>query len=75
MIDIKTLTEQDKGRYVIYQTAYIKQTGILKSYNDSIIFVVYHYNNDPDNYRDYTGAATRPEDLTFLEGVEGVKNE
>lgn len=52
------------GDKVIYIPDFGKpEKGIVKSWNDGVIFVVYNCNEDWDNFQDYTGAATRPEDL------------
>lgn len=67
MIDIKLLTKEDVGRWVIYNPGYKIERGKIKSWNDSGIFVVY---NSPewagDIWKEYTAAHTRPEDLEFL---------
>lgn len=39
------------------------ENGIVKSVNESVAFVVYHCNNDWENYMNYTGAATNFNDL------------
>ena len=48
-------TDEDKGRRVIYNPGYKTEHGIIKSFNESWVFVRYH---DGD-----TGAATRRDDL------------
>jgi len=71
MIQIRELTEEDKGRWVIYKPYHAKdnpeqwERGKLKSWNSDIIFVVYKCNNEWHRYQDFTGAATYPEDLEF----------
>jgi len=66
MIDIRQLTDEDIGKEVLYTNgAGDKEFGKLKSWNYKWIFVVYHCADDWDNYRDYTGAATDPNDLEF----------
>ncbi len=66
MIFIKELTEEDIGRNVIYTDGVGEKThGRIKSWNDKWIFVVYHCADDWDNYQDYTGAATDPNDLEW----------
>lgn len=62
-IDIKKLTEKDKGCLVKYETNYKKENGVIKSWNERYIFVVYHYEGD---YRNFTAAATNPNDLEFI---------
>lgn len=69
MIDITKLTDKDIGRWVIYKDGTgDTERGKLKSWNSKIIFVVYHANGnwDADHWKDYTGQATRPEDLEFV---------
>jgi len=70
MIDIKKLTKEDEGKIVVYKTGHgTIEIGILKSWNDFFIFVVYPGNNDDKkiNWQNYTAAATKPEDLTWYE--------
>ena len=65
MIDIKKLVEEDKGTTVWYKSFDGFEMGILKSWNDKYIFVVYPAGNYSkiDHYENYTAAATKPEDL------------
>ncbi len=66
MIDIATLTEKDKGRWVEYTGgAGEKECGKLKSWNDTYIFVVYKCAGEWHRYQDFTGQATSPKDLKF----------
>lgn len=66
MINIKDLKEEDKGEWVEFtQKNGKKEQGILKSWNDTYIFVVFNCNNEWYRYQDYTAQATMPEDLTF----------
>ena len=65
MIDLKTLKETDKGRWVKYNRPYCHQRGRIKSWNDRWIFVVYNCADEWDDYQDYTAAATEPNDLRF----------
>jgi len=65
MIHIKDLKQSDIGRWVIYNTGFKLEEGKIKSWNDKYIFVVYKCDDDWDNFKDYTGCATRPEDLIF----------
>jgi len=67
MIDIKTLTEKDKGRWVVYKGgAGETERGKIKSWNDKVIFVVYDRpGRDLNLYEHYMGYATNPEDLFF----------
>tara|TARA_Y100001956_G_C4070043_1_gene163479 strand:+ start:29 stop:211 length:183 start_codon:yes stop_codon:yes gene_type:complete len=57
MIDIKTLTQEDIGRRVVYEKQYTLDEGIISSYNEKYIFVKYGTCS--------TAQATSPEDLTF----------
>ena len=72
MIDIKTLTQEDIGRKVVYEKQYtldevifssyyekqyMLEEGIISSYNDKYIFVKYG--------TCATAQVTSPEDLTF----------
>ena len=69
MIDIKQLTESDKGRWVYYTDSFdgSKQYGRLKSWNDKYVFVVYeNLARDMNLFMHYTGVATDPNDLTFV---------
>ena len=69
MIEISKLTDADVGKWVVYTDGIGDQEqGKLKSWNEENIFVVYHANEnwDGDHWKDYTAAATRPEDLEFL---------
>ncbi|MFY8160221.1 MAG: hypothetical protein ACOVNU_02745 [Candidatus Kapaibacteriota bacterium] len=67
-IDIEKLKVGDK---VHYQPSYYShdkfENGIvkeiIKSENSSSIFVVYHWNNDIDNYKNYTAGLTNLRDL------------
>jgi len=68
MIKIKDLRKKDIGRWVTYQALDgHREEGKLKSWNDRFIFVVYNCNYEWDRFKDFTGAATRPEDLYFKE--------
>lgn len=64
-VRIENLTEDDIGRFVIYDPGYKQERGRIKSWNDSGVFVVYHCNDDWDDYKNYTAAHTKPEDLVF----------
>lgn len=64
MIDIATITDKDIGKWVNYTPK--KEFGRIKSWNDSGIFVVYNAGGDWVNFKDYTAAHTRPEDLEWL---------
>jgi len=68
MINIKKLTNNDIGKWVIYNPGYKKEKGKIKSWNDTFIFVVYKCADDWNNFIDYTGCATNPKDLRFDDG-------
>lgn len=54
----------EKGQKVTYKTEFENEKGIVKSMSGpDHAFVVYHCNNDWDNYEDYTGARTKLIDL------------
>ena len=68
MIDVAQLRKSDIGRWVEYRgTGGEIERGKLKSWNESFIFVVYKCEGDWDRFQDFTGAATEPEDLVFIE--------
>jgi hypothetical protein len=66
MIDIKQLNEEDRGRRVEYNNGFRKETGVIKSWNENVIFVVFKCDEDWGRYMHYTGCATNPEDLIFV---------
>jgi hypothetical protein len=63
MIDIASLTEIDRGRWVSYRG---KQEGRIKDWNDRFIHVVYQCGDQWDKFYRYTAAPTLPEDLEFI---------
>ena len=66
MLNIKEITPKDIGRRVIYTSGHSEpEEGVLKSYNETFMFVVFHCNGEWENYRDYTGCCTNPRDLKF----------
>ena len=69
MIEIKTLTESDKQREVIYTTHGGHEFGRITSWNDRFIFVRYHLKVFDDGIpvarTGITSEATRPEDLEW----------
>jgi len=68
MIEIKSLKQTDIGKWVEYRgTGGEHELGRIKSWNDTYIFVVYHYDNNWMRFRQYTGASTRPEDLFYAD--------
>ena len=63
-IDIAQLTKKDIGKWVLYTAPHGEiQKGRIKSWNDIFVFVVYNCDNNWDKFQDYTGCATKPEDL------------
>lgn len=42
-----------------------RERGRIKSWNDTNIFVVYNCGGNWRDFKDYTGASTRPEDLVI----------
>ena len=67
-MQIKNLKSTDIGRNVWYIPSFGEpELGILKSWNEKYIFVVYPGNNDDKwaNWQNYTATATNPEELTF----------
>jgi hypothetical protein len=76
MININNLIKKDIGREVIYKTEYKEEKGLIKSWNDIFIFVVYNCANDWKNFMNYTGCATKPSDLYFIkENNNAICNE
>ena len=69
MIDIRKLTEEDIGRWVSYTGNFdgTIEKGKIKSWNNKYIFVVYKCADEWGRFKEYTGVATRPEDLEFIE--------
>jgi len=63
MIDVDKLTEEDKGRGVVYIDGVgNREQGYITSWNDVNIFVCY----GPECCG--RGIATRPDDLDFMSG-------
>jgi len=68
MIDILALDIKDLGAWVEYKGgAGEKEKGRIKSWNDTYIFVVYKCANEWDRYKDFTGVATSPKDLSYTD--------
>ena len=66
MIDISKLTKKDIGKYVEYTNPYSDiKLGRIKSWNDEFIFIVYRCATQWDDFNNYTGVATKPDDLQF----------
>jgi len=75
MIDIKKLTKDDVGKWVKYTDFSKTELGRIKSWNDKFIFVVYSCACNWNNFKDYTAAATSPEDLEFCIPTETIMSE
>lgn len=68
MIDLAKLTISDIGKWVEYNgSAEEKERGRIKSWNDKFIFVVYKCGGEWDRFQDFTGQATKFEDLHFID--------
>lgn len=68
MIDIATLRKEDKGRWVEYRgTGGEVERGRLKGWNNHYIFVVYKCNGEWERFMNFTGAATDPQQLSFVD--------
>lgn len=63
---IINLTPKDIGTWVEFNDGYKIQKGRIKSWNDSFIFVVFHCDNNWDDFKNYTGCACKSEYLKFL---------
>jgi hypothetical protein len=66
MINLNELVQEDIGRWVIYNRFRKKETGRIKSWNNLFIFVVYSCDNKWEDFKNYTGCGTKPEDLEFM---------
>lgn len=77
MIDIKKLTKKDIGKWVMFsRCGGKKKLGKIKYHNDKFIFVVYKCEGEWSRFKEYTAAATNPEDLVFCETLgEPTKDE
>lgn len=74
MINIEQLTDQDIGRWVEYHSYPANvERGRIKSWNEKWIFVVYKCDDNWACFQGYTAAATKPEDLQFVE-LEGPES-
>lgn len=65
-MNIKDLTKDDIGKSCYYIPSFGEpEYGIIKSWNEKFIFVVYPGTNEEKRYKweNYTGVATKPEDL------------
>jgi len=68
MIDIKKLTESDKGRWVRYISSigFYIYIGRIKGWDNEFIYVVYNApDRDMNKYNDYVAVPTDPQKLIF----------
>ena len=71
---IDRLDKKDIGRWVIYGDGFKKEKGKIKSWNAKWVFVVYKCDCEWDNFQNYTGCATDPNDLNFITWEEVIEN-
>jgi hypothetical protein len=69
MIDVFELRQTDKGSWVKFSDGACgeDQLGRIKSWDGYNIFVVYHCDEDWENYANYTAEATHGSRLEFIE--------
>lgn len=68
MIYLAELTQADIGRWVEYRSSHgSTERGKLKGWSPRFIFVVYKCGGEWNKFQNYTGAATNPRDLKFIE--------
>ncbi len=72
-IDVDQLTESDVGRWVKYWPT--DEDGRIKSWKGSLIFVVYHCDNQWNRFQEYTGAGTHHKSLNFKENQNDKEEE
>lgn len=63
------LKNSDIGRWVAYTPNYEcskTEKGRIKGFNDMYVFVVFHCDNNWDDYQNYTGESVRIEDIKFV---------
>lgn len=74
MIDIAQLRKTDIGKWVEYLgKGGEEDRGRIKSWNNSYIFVVYKCGGEWDRFQDFTGVATNPQDLHFINHLTNLK--
>lgn len=72
-IMIGQLKDSDVGIWVNYKSSYDREMnffgepGRIKGWNDTFVFVVYKCGGQWDRFQDFTGQATNPEDLDFVD--------
>ena len=65
---ISELTKDDIGKWVLYEGyAGEQEKGRIKSWNNNFIFVVYKCDNQWHRFQDFTGNATDPRQLRFID--------
>lgn len=65
MIEISNLRTKDIGRWVEFDDGHRKKKGVIKFWNTHGIFVVFSYNDDWNNYKNYTAERVNPSYLKF----------
>jgi len=73
MIDIKDITDDDIGKWVLYQDRGSSEKGRIKSYNHKYVFVVFSCAEDWENFTDYTACACVPKFLRMVD--DPIKSE
>ena len=67
MIDIKELGPEHVGKWVEYRGGAGEiERGRIKSWNDQFVFVIFRCDGEWNSFKDFIGAATDPNDLTFF---------
>lgn len=68
MIDIAKLSkDKDIGKWVEYKASHgATERGRIKGWNNKFIFVVYKCGGEWDRFKNFTGQATYPRDLKFI---------
>jgi hypothetical protein len=66
MIDILSLTDADRGRWVVY-SGYrgYRERGRLKSWNSTYCWIVFRCGDRWDDFEQYTAAPCLPTTLSF----------
>jgi hypothetical protein len=66
MIPIASLTDADRGQWVVYGGRFgLIERGRIKSWNNRFIHVVYYCDGHWDQWEEYTAASTLPDYLVF----------
>ena len=68
MIELTKLSDADIGKWVEYRDRFDSKPdkGRIKGWNHKFIFVVYRCAGNWDQFKQYTGVATDPADLTLI---------